>query len=59
MISMIVGRAGIYPGWHMNKEHWITIDLSSDIEPEELYRYIALSFKLTKQAADGKTSQSK
>ena len=31
---------GITPGWHMNKEHWISVSLSADV-PDGLLRLLA------------------
>lgn len=38
---------GIFPGYHMNKEHWITVHLGSQIPKEKVYGLIDLSYKLT------------
>lgn len=29
--------AGIRPGWHMNKKHWVSVDYHGDV-PEKLHR---------------------
>jgi predicted DNA-binding protein (MmcQ/YjbR family) len=39
---------GIIPGWHMNKEHWNTIIIGSDVPDEEIKRQIGQSYELTK-----------
>lgn len=39
---------GIIPGWHMNKQHWNTVILGSDVPPEEIQRMITNSYNLTK-----------
>ena len=39
--------AGVQPGWHMNKRHWNTVDLQSDIPDRELYEMLADSYTLT------------
>lgn len=40
-------RTGIYPAYHMNKEHWITVILNGLVPLEELYPLIDASFELT------------
>ncbi len=42
------GQPGILPAYHMNKEHWITILLDSDILKETVYQLIDTSYALTK-----------
>ncbi|EMG29815.1 30S ribosomal protein S8 [Campylobacter showae CC57C] len=38
----------ILPAYHMNKKHWISVNLSSKISPEQVEDLIDLSFELTK-----------
>ena len=38
----------ILPAYHMNKKHWISVNLSSDIEKEKVFDLIEESFILTK-----------
>jgi len=38
----------IFPAYHMNKEHWITILLKSSIPKERVYDLIDLSYELAK-----------
>ncbi|MDR1733548.1 MAG: MmcQ/YjbR family DNA-binding protein [Oscillospiraceae bacterium] len=42
--------AGVLPGYHMNKEHWNTVVIGSDVPEEEIRRQIQLSFDLTKRS---------
>jgi predicted DNA-binding protein (MmcQ/YjbR family) len=39
--------SGVIPAYHMNKEHWNTILLNSDVPDEELYSMIEHSYRLT------------
>jgi predicted DNA-binding protein (MmcQ/YjbR family) len=39
---------GVIPGYHMNKEHWNTVIIGSDVPDEELFRQIAHSYELIK-----------
>lgn len=38
--------AGIYPAYHMNKRHWITIILDGTIEDIKIFRLVDKSFML-------------
>jgi len=49
--SLIDGKT-IFPGYHMNKEHWITILLNSKIEKEKVCNLLDLSYNLTKQGGN-------
>ena len=40
-------RPGILPGYHMNREQWISVLLDGTVPPEELFPLIDLSFLLT------------
>ena len=40
-------QQGIYPAYHMNKEHWITAALDGSILAESLKLLLAISFDLT------------
>ncbi|HGN0866871.1 putative DNA-binding protein (MmcQ/YjbR family) [Providencia alcalifaciens] len=40
-------KEGVYPAYHMNKEHWITIKLDSGFPEDELKALIDESYKLT------------
>ena len=40
-------RPGILPGYHMNREQWISVLLDGTVPPEELFPLIDLSFSLT------------
>ncbi len=37
----------VLPGWHMNKQHWNTVELCSDVPPEEIEKMVQMSFRLT------------
>ncbi|WIF73560.1 MmcQ/YjbR family DNA-binding protein [Proteus vulgaris] len=40
-------KKGVYPAYHMNKEHWVSISLSSEFDDRELKSLIAESYNLT------------
>ena len=39
--------AGVTPGWHMNKVHWNTVHLPSDVDRAVLEHMIDQSYRLT------------
>ena len=39
---------GIFPGWHMNKAHWLTVALDGTAEEEKLRFLVDMSYELTK-----------
>ena len=47
---LMIGSArisdGVFPAYHMNKDHWITILLDGTAEDELIYSHIALSYEL-------------
>ena len=38
---------GVLPAYHMNKTHWITVRLHSDVPDEEIVKLLNLSYDLT------------
>ena len=39
---------GIFPGWHMNKAHWLTVALDGTVEEEKIKFLLDMSYELTK-----------
>lgn len=37
---------GIIPGYHMNKKHWNTIQLNSDVNDQDMFQMIDHSYEL-------------
>ena len=40
---------GIFPGWHMNKDHWLTVALDGTVEDEKIRFLADMSYVLTKK----------
>ena len=40
---------GIFPGWHMNKAHWLTVALDGTVEGEKIKFLVDMSYELTKK----------
>lgn len=45
--DILVQQEGILPGYHMNKEHWITVLLDGTVEEAKVYDLIDASFTAT------------
>ena len=39
---------GIFPGWHMNKAHWLSVALNGSVDEEKLRFLVDMSCELTK-----------
>ena len=48
LLGSMTGHAGIYPGYHMNKGHWITVCLDGRVENDMIRWLMNMSFDLTK-----------
>ncbi len=44
---------GIFPGWHMNKSHWLTVVLDGMVEDEKIRFLVAMSYELAKNEEVG------
>lgn len=53
MIGSLLDGKGYFPGYHMNKEHWITLLLDGSIPEKELFGMIDLSYQMTKGRGRG------
>jgi len=48
MIGGLMKEPGVYPAYHMNKGHWVSILLDSRIPSEKVFALIGMSYDLTK-----------
>lgn len=46
VIDFIVDKQKIFPGWHMNKRHWITIVLDGRMDTRQIYSLLDNSYQL-------------
>ncbi|NUU67853.1 MmcQ/YjbR family DNA-binding protein [Enterobacteriaceae bacterium BIT-l23] len=46
-IGSLRKKDGILPAYHMNKEHWVTVILSSSLSDKEIHELLADSHDLT------------
>ncbi len=47
LVGALRQEPGIFPGYHMNKDHWISLCLNGSIAPERIKRLLQFSFELT------------
>ena len=48
LIGSFREEPGIFPGWHMNKAHWLSVSLNGTVDDETIKFLVEMSFKLTK-----------
>lgn len=48
LMGSYLGQPGILPGYHMNKNHWLTILLDGSAREETVGELLELSYDLTK-----------
>ncbi|MBD5400444.1 hypothetical protein HDR61_01710 [bacterium] len=46
MIDFVVDKKKIFPGWHMNKRHWITIVLDGRMDARQIFSLLDNSYAL-------------
>lgn len=49
LIGSLIDNRGLFPGYHMNKEHWITVLLDGTVSDKNIFYLIDLSHELTKK----------
>ena len=49
LIGSFREEPGIFPGWHMNKAHWLSVALDGTVEDEKLKFLVDMSYELTKK----------
>ena len=49
LIGSFQEEPGIFPGWHMNKAHWLSVALDGTVEDEKIKFLVDMSFELTKK----------
>jgi len=51
LASTLVGENGIFPAYHMNKTHWITVILDGSTDSGMVKWLLGISYDLTKRKA--------
>lgn len=49
LIHGLIDGKGILPGYHMNKQHWLTILLDGTVPFDKICSLVDISFELTKK----------
>ena len=49
LIGSFREEPGIFPGWHMNKAHWLSVALDGTVEDEKIRFLVEISYELTKK----------
>ena len=47
LIGSFREEPGIFPGWHMNKAHWLSVALDGTVEDEKIQFLVDVSYELT------------
>lgn len=48
LIGSFWEEPGIFPGWHMNKAHWVSVALDGTVADENIKLLVDMSYELTK-----------
>ncbi len=57
MMGEYLLQPGILPGYHMNREHWLTILLDGTAEDELIRELVGISYDLTKEKKKRRTGR--
>ena len=49
LIGSLREEPGIFPGWHMNKAHWLSVALDGTVDDEKIKFLVDMSYELTKK----------
>lgn len=47
LIGSFREEPGIFPGWHMNKAHWLSVALDGTVNDEKIKFLVDMSYELT------------
>ena len=48
VLRSFLGQSGIYPAYHMNRNHWLTVALDGRVEDNTMEFLLGISYDLTK-----------
>lgn len=54
LIGSLIGNDGIYPAYHMNKNYWITVELTDKTSFEQISWLLEMSYDLTNVKIKGR-----
>lgn len=47
LMGMLIDKKGYFPGYHMNKIHWISVLLDGSVRYDDIFNLIDLSYDMT------------
>ena len=53
LIGSFREEPGFFPGWHMNKAHWLSVALDGTVDDEKIKFMVGMSYELTKKRGSG------
>lgn len=57
VVSRIEHHIEVSPGYHMNKKHWLTVDVERFMDEKLLISWIDISYELVKAGLDKKARE--
>jgi len=48
LVGSLIGKAGYYPAYHMNKSNWVSLTLNGDVPDDEIKTMLDISYDMTK-----------
>ena len=49
LIPTLIHESGIYPAYHMNKQHWISVDIEGYEDAEKFKMLVDMSYRLVEK----------
>ena len=49
LIPTLIRESGIYPAYHMNKQHWISVDIERYKDLDKLKILVDISYQLVRK----------
>ena len=49
LVTLLLEKEGVFPAYHMNRKHWVSIPLGGTFPEEEILELVELSFRLTEK----------
>ena len=54
LVTLLLEKEGVFPAYHMNRRHWVSILLGGAFPEEEILELLELSFRLTEKGRKGR-----
>ncbi|MBR6950621.1 MAG: MmcQ/YjbR family DNA-binding protein [Oscillospiraceae bacterium] len=56
MLGSLIQEDGIFPAYHMNRSHWISVVLDGSVPDDTLFSLLDMSYRLTSGKAGGRSA---